>query len=204
MCLMVLTTCTVFSCSDRGNESSSVGESSGVLLVTDDEDYQTIQEKARKAEEERIKAEEERKAAEERRAAELKAQGLVDLGLPSGTLWRDKNEEGGFYTYDEAVSQFGSRLPSKEQWEELKAECQWWWTGSGHKVTGPNGNSITLPAAGCRYCGGSVKYVGSSGLYWSSTPKDSENAWYLYFRSGGWYMSYYSRCYGNSVRLVQD
>ena len=96
-----------------------------VLLVTDGEDYQTIQEKARKAEEERIKAEEERIAAEERRAAELKAQGLVDLGLPSGTLWKDKNEEGGFYTYEQAMSKFGDKLPTKEQFKELKNKCQW-------------------------------------------------------------------------------
>ena len=159
MCLMVLTTCTVFSCSDRGNESSSVGESSGAY---------------------------------------------VDLGLPSGTLWRDKNEEGGLYTYDEAVSQFGSRLPSKEQWEELKAECQWSWTGSGYKVTGPNGNSITLPVTVDRNCDGSVNNVGSFGDYWSSTPKFSEYAWNLFFDSGGVGMYFSSRCCGYSVRLVQD
>ena len=132
------------------------------------------------------------------------AQGYTDLGLPSGTIWKNFNATG-FYTYDEAVSQFGSRLPSKEQWEELKAECQWAWTGSGYKVTGPNGNSITLPAAGDRNCRGSVSYVGSYGYYWSSTPKDSVNVWGLYFNSGGVYMSYGSRrCVGRSVRLVQD
>lgn len=153
-----------------------------VLLVSDGEDYQTIQD----------------------RVAELKAQGLlVDLGLPSGTLWRDKNEEGGFYSYDEAVSQFGNRLPTKEQWGELRAECQWSWTGSGYKVTGPNGNSITLPAAGYRDCHGNVGGVGSSSCYWSSTPKDSDRAWYL-FDSDGVYMDDIIRCFGSSVRLVQD
>ena len=40
--------------------------------------------------------------------------GYVDLGLPSGTLWKDKNEEGGFYTYDQAVSKFGNKLPTKD------------------------------------------------------------------------------------------
>ena len=49
--------------------------------------------------------------------------GYTDLGLPSGTIWKNFNATG-FYTYDEAVSQFGNRLPTKEQWEELKAECQ--------------------------------------------------------------------------------
>ena len=129
--------------------------------------------------------------------------GYTDLGLPSGTKWKNFNATG-FYTYDEAVSQFGNRLPTKEQWEELKAECQWSWNGSGYKITGPNGNSIVLPASGYRGCDGSVYHVGSYGSYWSSTPKDSDNAWDLHFDSGGVNVYYYSRCYGQYVRLVQD
>ena len=129
--------------------------------------------------------------------------GCTDLGLPSGTIWKNFNATG-FYTYDEAVSQFGNRLPTKEQWEELKAECQWSWNGSGYKVTGPNGNSIVLPASGYRGCGGSVFNVGSNGMYWSSTPIDSDGAWGLNFFSGGVYMYSYIRCFGRSVRLVQD
>ncbi len=129
--------------------------------------------------------------------------GYTDLGLPSGTIWKNFNATG-FYTYDEAVSQFGNRLPTKEQWEELKAECQWTWNGSGYKITGPNGNSIVLPASGYRGCDGSVYHVGSYGSYWSSTPKDSDNAWDLHFDSGGVNVYYYSRCYGQYVRLVQD
>ena len=134
--------------------------------------------------------------------------GYTDLGLTSETIWKKINATG-FYTYDEAVSQFGDRLPTKEQWEELKAECQWTWNGSGYKVTGPNGNSIVLPASGIRDCVGSVKYVGSFGYYWSSMPKGSDYAWYLYFYSGGVGMNYGSRyngsrCYGHAVRLVQD
>lgn len=130
-------------------------------------------------------------------------QGYTDLGLPSGTIWKNFNATG-FYTYDEAVSQFGNRLPTKEQWEELKSECQWSWTGSGYKVTGPNGNSISLPAAGYRNCSGFVGGVGSYGYYWSSSPNGSENAWDLNFSSGGVDMGNDSRCIGRSVRLVQD
>ena len=129
--------------------------------------------------------------------------GYVDLGLPSGTLWKDKNENG-FFTYDEAVSRFGSSLPSKERLEELNSECKWEWYGSGYKVTGPNGNSIMLPASGYRGCDGSVFNVGSNGMYWSSTPIDSDGAWGLNFFSGGVYMYSYIRCFGRSVRLVQD
>lgn len=129
--------------------------------------------------------------------------GYTDLGLPSGTIWKNFNATG-FYTYDEAVSQFGNRLPTKEQWEELKAECQWSWNGSGYKVTGPNGNSIVLPASGYRSCDGSVLNVGSYGSYWSSIPEDSDYAWNLDFGSGGVYMDGLSSWNGLSVRLVQD
>ena len=133
-----------------------------VLLVTDGKDYATLQ-----AEEQ-----EHRKA-------------YVDLGLPSGTLWKDKNEDVGFYTYEQALSKYGSNLPSREQCEELKSICSWTWTGNGYKVTGSNGNSIVLPASGIRYCDGSVDGVGSEGYYWSSTPQDSDNAWGLVFNSVG-------------------
>lgn len=165
MCLMALTTCTVFSCSDKDNESSGVGESSGAY---------------------------------------------VDLGLSSGTLWKTSNEENAsdaeyaFFTYDEAVSQFGDKLPSREQWMELVNECDWTWTGMGYKVFGPNGKSISLPAAGYRNCSGSVNNVGSYGYYWSSTPCGSDYAWFLGFFSGDVQMNNYPWCEGHSVRLVQD
>ena len=134
----------------------------------------------------------------------------VDLGLSSGTKWKTLNEkndadaEYDFFTYDEAVSRFGNRLPTIEQWKELKSECQWSWTGSGYKVTAPNGNSISLPAAGCRDFYGRVYGRGSSGGYWSSTPNGSDGAWYLRFHSGSVNDGNDSRGYGRSVRLVQD
>lgn len=129
--------------------------------------------------------------------------GYVDLGLPSGTLWKDKNEEGGFYTYDQAMAKYGSNLPTKEQLEELKSACSWSWTGSGYKVTGPSGESIVLPAAGYRDCGGGVHRVGTYGDYWSSTPNGSEYAWYLYFISSEVDFNNYNRCIGQSVRLLR-
>ena len=128
--------------------------------------------------------------------------GYVDLGLPSGTLWKDQNEAGGFYSYDQAVAKFGSSLPTKEQLEELKNSCRWTWNGNGYKVIGPSGESIVLPAAGYRDWEGN--YVGSYGYYWSSTPYGSEYAWYLGFSSGRVYdMGGYRRCGGYSVRLVR-
>lgn len=130
--------------------------------------------------------------------------GYVDLGLPSGTLWKDQNEAGGFYSYDQAMAKFGRSLPTKEQLEELKNSCRWTWNGNGYKVEGPSGEYIVLPAAGYRDCGGSVSLVGSYGDYWSSTPSGSEGAWDLFFDSGKVGMdSYDDRCDGRSVRLVR-
>lgn len=137
--------------------------------------------------------------------------GYVDLGLPSGTLWKNQNETNpndsyDFYTYDEAVQQFGDQLPTKEQFKELKENCTYVWDESarGCWFYGPNGNRIFLPAAGGRGCAGDVGGVGSTGLYWSATPFGSVHAWYLYFNSGEVDMNYNYRCFGLSVRLVQD
>lgn len=103
--------------------------------------------------------------------------GYVDLGLPSGTLWKDKNEEG-FFSYEQALGKFGSRLPTLEQFEELRSECRWKWTGRGYKVTGPNGNSIFLLAGKIYH---HLDYI--VGVYWSSTPegKEDDDVWILFF-----------------------
>ena len=125
----------------------------------------------------------------------------LDLGLPSGTLWPSVNEGGDstFYTYDEAIRNFGNKLPTKEQLQELNDKCTWTWTGSGYKVVGPNGNSIYLPAAGLRDCNGNVDGVGSHGCYWCS-----DDAYLLFFYSGEAGIVYGKRSAGHSVRLVQD
>lgn len=136
-------------------------------------------------------------------AVSAMTQDYVDLGLPSGTLWKSKNEKGMYYTYDEAVSQFGDRLPTREHFAELKAFCTWTWNGKGYVVKGDNGNSIVLQAAGDRNCNGDVRNVGTVGIYWSSTPDDSGIAGLLFFDSSEVNLYYYFRCNGYSVRLVQ-
>ena len=148
-------------------------------------------------------SQEEPKQKQAEDAGRVVSQGYVDLGLPSGTLWEATNEDG-LYDYDSAVKKFGSKLPTKEQLVELKEKCSWFWTGSEYKVTGPNGNSIILPAAGYRNCSGTVASVGSYGDYWSSTSNGSEEAWYLYFNFGGVGMFSHTHCFGRSVRLVQN
>ena len=110
------------------------------------------------------------------RKADFLAHGYVDLGLPSGTLWKITNETGGigwgcFYYYKEAIEKFGKKLPSKEQIEELIKCCSWEYQYSSKRyvVTGPNGKSMELPALGHEDdCPNGYGWPGESASYWSS------------------------------------
>ena len=99
-------------------------------------------------------------------------------------------------------------MPTESELEELKNKCTWKWTTQngvkGYKITGPNGNSIFLPAAGCRY--GSSLYYAGEGYYWSSLPNESNSdyAFSLDFDSSNQRVSWDSRYYGQSVRPVAE
>ena len=113
--------------------------------------------------------------------------------------------------YDAATANWGGawRMPTKAEIIELRDNCTREWTSlngvNGQRVTGPNGNSIFLPAAGYRE-GSSSYYVGSDGLYWSSTPTEGNgyDAFDLSFGSGGFYWFWGHRLYGLSVRPVSE
>ena len=100
-------------------------------------------------------------------------------------------------------------MPTYYEMEELIEKCSWEWIEqngtNGYKVTGPNGNSIFLPAAGNRY-GSSLYLAGSNGSYWSSTPNesDTDKACYLYFSSGYQGVYWDDRSEGKSVRPVSE
>lgn len=167
----------------------------------------------------------------------------VDLGLPSGTLWADRNvgadspEDYGDYfawgetepksTYnlsnykwcrgsfdtmtkyctksstgtvdnktvldledDAAYVNMGTewRMPTIDERKELYIKCTWTWTTQngtkGYRVTGPNGKSIFLPAAGFRSDSNLIG-AGSDGCYWTSSLLESYpySAWLLEFNS---------------------
>ena len=78
------------------------------------------------------------------------------------------------------------RMPTAEEQQELFNNCTWTWTTqngvNGYNVTGPNGNSIFLPAAGCMD-EGTLNFAGLGGAYWSSSLDidDLGNAYYVYF-----------------------
>ena len=184
----------------------------------------------------------------------------VDLGLPSGTLWADRNvgadspeAYGDYFAWGETEpkstyywrtykwcrgsyttmtkyctqSSYGTvdnkttldleddaayvnmgaewRMPTDDELYELYSKCTWTWTTQngtkGYKVTGPNGNSIFLPAAGYRY--DRINYAGYSGYYWSASLYKSASgaAWGLYF-STMIRTDDDGRFYGRAVRAV--
>ena len=113
--------------------------------------------------------------------------------------------------YDAATANWGGawRMPTRSEIGELIENCTWKWTTlngvNGYKVTGPNGNSIFLPAAGSR--DGTSSYgVGSFGLSWSSTPDEGNGygAYNLGFNSVNYVWGWDYRYYGQSVRPVSE
>lgn len=136
----------------------------------------------------------------------LSAQEFVDLGLPSGTKWKEKNESD-LFNFTAARSEFGKSLPTYAQFEELKDQCKWVWTGKGYTVTGPNGSSIFLPATeGIRDCDGEWMFNNGipSGSYWTSSQVGAESAWLLNFSVNMVNFGESQRCFWRSVRLVQN
>ena len=132
----------------------------------------------------------------------------VDLGLPSGTLWKRHNEEGVF-THNEAVSRFGNALPSKEQFKELDKYCAFKLDGSGINWIGKNGNSIHFESAEHLTCSGSLLWSGIAKIkinIWTSTSKNASKAWFFTFYSPGSGFPFLSTnsCYGFSVHLVRS
>ena len=109
-----------------------------------------------------------------------------------------------------AVNWGGSwRMPTDAEWTELRTECTWTWTTqngvNGRLVTGPNGNSIFLPAAGFRY-NTYLDDAGSFGDYWSSSLNSGipYSAWLVDFLSSGVYWYDRNRYSGHSVRAVSE
>ena len=101
------------------------------------------------------------------------------------------------------------RLPTKGEMDELVEKCRWEWTSidghNGYRVTGPNGSSIFLCAAGWRF-GTSDNDTSNSGYYWTSYAFESNTryAYALYFGRGGVEVGKFYRYNGGSIRPVKD
>ena len=122
------------------------------------------------------------------------------------TKTKSSYTEGNSKTYNVVMPDISDAATAN--WGEID-KCDWQWTTqgghNGYKVTGPNGNSIFLPAAGRRY-GTSLINAGGNGSYWSSTPNGSNtlSAYGLYFSSGYHFVDWSNRFGGQSVRPVSD
>lgn len=110
---------------------------------------------------------------------------------------------------DAATATLGSpwRMPTIEEITELRTKCTWQYISinsiKGCLVTGPNGNTIFLPAAGYRI--DDTLYKGSKeGFYWSSSleTKFSISAHNLKFSSSGNENEDSYRFFGIPVRPV--
>ena len=111
--------------------------------------------------------------------------------------------------YDAARAKWGGtwRLPTKAEMKELSDKCKWTWTTqgghNGYNVTGPNGKSIFLPAAGSRDKS-SLNLAGVLGRYWSSSPHKNKFSYYLGFSSSTHRVSWDNRRLGYTVRPVSN
>ncbi|MBQ6211013.1 MAG: hypothetical protein IJK42_14790 [Prevotella sp.] len=114
--------------------------------------------------------------------------------------------------YDVAHVKWGGDwvMPTLDEIKELYNNCTYGWTTinnvNGCKFTGPNGNSIFLPAAGYHWDdwgNDGLIGTGSNCSYWSSTRSRTYTtmAYYLYFE-GIANRNYYFRDIGRSVRPV--
>ena len=135
--------------------------------------------------------------------------GCLNPNSNGDTYRKNINDISGNSDYDVATLNWGSewRMPRIGEFNELLDNCTWTWTTQndvdGYKVTGPNGNSIFLPA--CGYNNGSNFYDVGVGYYWTSAPVpsgDLEEA-FMYILNG--YYDYLTTGYRpqcNSIRPV--
>lgn len=102
------------------------------------------------------------------------------------------------------------RTPTDAEWTELREQCTWTWeenyndTGvNGILVTGPNSNSIFLPAAGNHY-GSGADPAGTYGNYWTSSINtgDLSRAWRVMFHSSAFNRNDDGRYVGQTIRPV--
>ena len=118
---------------------------------------------------------------------------VIDLGLPSGTVWCDRNvgannpyEKGKLYPWSEDID-FASQImgsnwstPTKLQLEELINNCNWKMTtlNGTYGIQGTskkNGKTIFLPAAGRTTKDNSIEQSNTIGFYWSCDKNIQKN-----------------------------
>lgn len=130
----------------------------------------------------------------------------VDLGLPSGTLWCDINEEG-YYSWDEMMNTFDEEnLPKLTDFAELYDYCNWKWDDKkkGMWIIGPNTKSLFLPALGFHsHHNNNLCDVAHLGYYWSASSNGNIQYYFSFANEVIKLPCNDSRRYGHSVRCIK-
>lgn len=134
----------------------------------------------------------------------------------STTVGVQINDFSGNAQYDVAKKEWGDtwRMPTKTEVDELNRNCVCTWTTQGGinglKITGLNGNTIFLPAAGA-HNHEIPEYIGSVGHYWTSTPcynndYDVDNSYCFAFsyNDNDFHVDLNYRDCGKCIRPVSD
>ena len=116
----------------------------------------------------------------------------------------------GKFLYDAATYNWSScwRMPTRDEFDELVEKCNWQWMSygshKGYMVTGLNGNSIFLPAAGLLN-GSDLVDAEDFGYYYSSTPYRRMTHNLIFYKEDNIHtMDCGDRWAGLSVRPVLD
>ena len=124
-----------------------------------------------------------------------------------GIIWDSSNPSGNTWESENDPCPCGWRVPTHAEQVSLATAGSIWTTKNGvtGRVFGNDDNTIFLPAAGYRYySNGSLLYVGTNGLYWSSTVSGTYS-YNLYFDSGSINPSNYNdRALGFSIRCLTE
>jgi hypothetical protein len=111
---------------------------------------------------------------------------------------------------DAATANYGGRMPTYDDWVELIDNCTSVWTKlngvNGRLFTGPNGSTLFLPAAGCRW---NTDFIGTfgGGRYWSSSLSASYPGFacsFCFDSANNYLYESEQRFYGLSVRAVRE
>lgn len=124
-------------------------------------------------------------------------------GFVDGKTELDPEDDAAYVHYP------GGRMPTKKQMDELRDFCSWQWIErngvNGQLVTGPNGNTLFLPAGGYKN-DSTLKIMGVYGFYWSRDCRtyNSYFSWSLRIESDGYGYGNTPRVRGFLVRGVLD
>lgn len=109
----------------------------------------------------------------------------INLGLPSGTLWADSNEQG-LFTHKQAISIYNDQIPFEWHWNELKKCCTFIENSEGLTILSKvNNKSLFFPLTGYSEIGYYRIEDLDKGYYWLSDIIFPRNARFMYFGRKG-------------------